>query len=706
MKIKFSLRKFFTLINNSRGFSIAEVMVAAGLLGVVSLGVMEITKQTTKTQKKANIDLDLNQMTYDIMSLMRDPASCIAAISANDAARTATPTDASPFRVIPGADGSALSFTNIKRFAHEVGKAYKGTAYEVSAAGGTYYGANKNVRIKSMKVIGKYGVSTPVPDASAPLMNTEGVFPFKVAIEYAVKAPKGALGSATVVTGTMTEVLVTKNLEISAFRSSAGYITSCGADTNSDLEAACTLFGGTIATVAGQKRCTSLNIYPATTGTKTINSIGDFYVAGGATITEGIEVNKGYTPGQGHFLVNDNDVNVKMGPNLILDSNFTMGGTAISATSATTVNIGTSAAAATVMGLGAGNGSTLNMGTGNASSNLNIGAGTGNGALNVGGTTGVGTMTVSGGAAGTTGVATVKGVINWGASGTAGQLRADGTIELGQAPGNSLNSTPYVDFHYNGTAADYTSRIINEAGGLRLINSAGANLMLSNNAAVDSSFSGTNLTIPTADYVFGADMTRAVNKQWVYDVLVGTAGNVFFDPSRADAIIAHIMNAAAGNTQYNILREAFLTHLAATTGRWMGADGSGSLLATGANGLRVYNGTQCPADYVARKIYLTGGTNGNYRVECYPTCLNSATPCAGIYANTLSINNGGFTVQASGGLTQLCLNGNCRTNWAQGGNSGTPGECSSEGDFGQPFWYVYGIAPNGSVKCRRWGGFP
>ncbi len=713
MKIKFSLLKFFTLIKNSRGFSIAEVMVAAGLLGVVSLGVMEITKQTTKTQKKANIDLDLNQMTYDIMSLMRDPASCIAAISANDAARTATPTGASPFRVINGSDGAAVSFTTIKRFAHDVGKTDKGVAYQTSAAGGTYYGAIKNIRINSMKVIGKYPAAGP----TTPNMTADGVHPFKVSIEYAVKAPAGALGSSTVKTGTITEVMFTKNLEVQAYRiASTGYVTSCGADTNSDLEAACKLFGGTIVTTAGQMRCTSLNIYPSSPSVTTMNSVGDMNVAGGASITEGLDVNKGYSVGQGHLQVNKLDANVKMGPSLILDSNFTMGGTTISATSAQTANIGTSAGVATVMGLGGSNGSTLNMGTGNAAASLNIGAGSGNGSLNVAGATGVGTLNVGGGSAAnpSAGNATVEGVINWGASGTAGQLKADGTIELGKAPGNSINSTPSVDFHYNGAVAD-TSRIISESGGLRLINSAGANLMLSNNGAVDSSLTGTYLTVPTADYVFGADMTRAVNKDWVYNVLTGAVANSFFDSSRSDAIISHIINNATAGLAYDTLREAILNHLASTTivsgtrtGRFLGAAGA-QIGVAGANGIITYTGTQCPANYNVSRIYLAG-TPVKYYVDCYPNCMVSGSPCTGLYANTMKIttsNGGSFEVSNGTGTTaQLCLNGNCRTNWAQGGNGPTPGECSSEGDFGKPLWYVYGIAPNGSVKCRRWGGFP
>lgn len=692
MKIKFLISKLAVLLRNSQGFSLAEVLVAAGLLGVVSLGVMEITKQTGKVQKKANIDLELNQITYDIQSLMRDPASCIAAVANNDAARLSDPVSGSPFRVINGSDGALKTFTTIKRFKHDATKTFNADAYVVQtnpATATNTYGAFGKIRITSLDVRGK------LPAAS---MTTTGTYPFVVRIGYAVTAPGGALGSATVQTGTITEVKLMKSIEIQATRDASGYVTACGADTNSDLEAACKLFGGTMLTVSGQMRCTSLNIYPTSSATTAINSIGDISVAGGASVTLGLEVNKAHTGTEGYLTVLDANSSVSMGPDLNLMRNFNMAGTSLSATKTTTVNFGTGAAALTTIGLGGASGGTVNVANTNGPGTVNVGAGSGAGSVVIGGGSGTGALTVNGGAASNAAQATIEGIVSWGRLGTAGQLNTDGAIELGLAGGNA---TPYIDFHDGTNAADYNTRIIKWANSFQIL--AGANNLEIPLGGGDSTLS-TNLIIPTADTAYGSNMTRAVNKQWVYDVLVGAAGNTFFDDNRADLIIGHILNAAAGNSEYIVLRDAFLTYLASASGRMLGADGSGTVLATGANGLKTYNGTQCPVNYTARRIYLTGGTTGNYRVDCYPTCLDPAAPCAGIYANVLNINGGGFTVSASGALTQLCLNGKCRTNWAQGGNGPTPGECSSEGDWGYPFWYVYGIAANGSVKCRRWGG--
>ncbi len=61
---------------NQRGFGLMEVVVTAGLLGALSLVVMQITKQSVRTSKTAETSLEINQFVYRLSTLMADKGIC------------------------------------------------------------------------------------------------------------------------------------------------------------------------------------------------------------------------------------------------------------------------------------------------------------------------------------------------------------------------------------------------------------------------------------------------------------------------------------------------------------------------------------------------------------------------------------------------------------------------------------------------------
>lgn len=73
-----NLSKWLKEAQNQRGFSLAEVMVAAGMLGVISLGMMQLTKNTNQQQKKVVQDFSVNEVVFAMQNTLRDKGSCEA----------------------------------------------------------------------------------------------------------------------------------------------------------------------------------------------------------------------------------------------------------------------------------------------------------------------------------------------------------------------------------------------------------------------------------------------------------------------------------------------------------------------------------------------------------------------------------------------------------------------------------------------------
>ena len=60
----------------NHGFSLVEVMVALGILGTISLGVMKIGENMNRTSKNMNQQLDAVQLSSKVQNLLRDKEVC------------------------------------------------------------------------------------------------------------------------------------------------------------------------------------------------------------------------------------------------------------------------------------------------------------------------------------------------------------------------------------------------------------------------------------------------------------------------------------------------------------------------------------------------------------------------------------------------------------------------------------------------------
>lgn len=63
-------------MNNQKGFSITEVLIAMGLLGVLSFGIMKIIESSTKAQKNIEHKDSISQLHREINDVLSNPLNC------------------------------------------------------------------------------------------------------------------------------------------------------------------------------------------------------------------------------------------------------------------------------------------------------------------------------------------------------------------------------------------------------------------------------------------------------------------------------------------------------------------------------------------------------------------------------------------------------------------------------------------------------
>jgi prepilin-type N-terminal cleavage/methylation domain-containing protein len=75
---------------NNRGFSLMEIIVVIGMMGGLSMLVMNITRQSTRASAKFQFDTETQSISNEIMGILSDPAKCNSAFHLKDAASTPT----------------------------------------------------------------------------------------------------------------------------------------------------------------------------------------------------------------------------------------------------------------------------------------------------------------------------------------------------------------------------------------------------------------------------------------------------------------------------------------------------------------------------------------------------------------------------------------------------------------------------------------
>src|SRR6516164_3859373 len=110
-----------------KGFALMEVMIAAGLLAVVSMGVIQLTKMMAKSSKSQAQKFEFSNLETQIQSILRDEYSCAANFNG----------------INPSGDGSALP--------QLVRKRSDGTSSTVFQSGKPY-GGDTPIFLKKMEL--------------------------------------------------------------------------------------------------------------------------------------------------------------------------------------------------------------------------------------------------------------------------------------------------------------------------------------------------------------------------------------------------------------------------------------------------------------------------------------------------------------------------------------------------------------------------
>ena len=67
-------------MKNQKGFTLVQTMVALGIMAVASVGLMKVSKQTAKTQKRAEVFQDIFTIENRIQLMMVNPLNCAASL--------------------------------------------------------------------------------------------------------------------------------------------------------------------------------------------------------------------------------------------------------------------------------------------------------------------------------------------------------------------------------------------------------------------------------------------------------------------------------------------------------------------------------------------------------------------------------------------------------------------------------------------------
>ena len=190
-----------SFLNNSKGFSLIGVIVAAGMAGGLALLLTELTKQTMVTQKKAETGVELVALSQRIVRTLYDERACLNSLGA-----------AMP--IAPSGGSFPILAINSK------------TNQEIIATGKTY--GNRLLKIVSMTVISK-AFTSGSGQAEAEL---------KVVISRESSAYTGQRNVTRPFSLT---------LELDASNLLAGCVSNAGAVT----QGVCTALGGTWDPIAG-----------------------------------------------------------------------------------------------------------------------------------------------------------------------------------------------------------------------------------------------------------------------------------------------------------------------------------------------------------------------------------------------------------------------------------------------------------------------
>lgn len=282
------------LFSRESGFSLAEIMVAARLLGVVSLGVMQIMQNISKGSKKLEQDAEKSNVRNELYSLLSNKGICDAWLggltltgNGNTGSGVAVPI------IRRGPDGSDRVFMQ------------PGTVFGAQTKGG--------MTVQSMELHGwkdgsanppVYNITGPFdaysytdPASGDPEFRRKGTAEFRVILRKSTLAGASDDAIKRASFGGITTVI---KLDLQIVTDNSDVVVSCFGNEDEYAESAYTAMGGTIATDGTCRNVVIKNDYALTPPTSVgLNPASNRYAvaAQGPVLLFGEGENQPATPG-------------------------------------------------------------------------------------------------------------------------------------------------------------------------------------------------------------------------------------------------------------------------------------------------------------------------------------------------------------------------------------------------------------------------
>ncbi len=238
-----------------------EVMIAAGLLGIVTIGVMQITKNMTKSEKTQAQQTEFSQIQNQIQSILRDEYSC------GETLIGFSPT------------GSGTDITQVKR------KRSDGSVLTVFQTGQVYGSATSPIFLKKMS-IKNFNAATGIGEFYIEMNKGRTNYDSMTQTEKDVVL---ATSYGTAVVG--------RSIKMNLVLDGAGKIKDCVSDKDDYTSGACAMLEGDW---SDKVKCKSINV-SANATEPAITSEGYLAAKNGLTVGSGLATN----PGDGSINVSD-----------------------------------------------------------------------------------------------------------------------------------------------------------------------------------------------------------------------------------------------------------------------------------------------------------------------------------------------------------------------------------------------------------------
>lgn len=243
-------------LSNSSGFTLAEVVVAAGMLGVVSLGVMQLMTNMTKGQKKLEQDSNVSSISIRAEQTVRRENNCSATLRGQSIAGGWTNLNQISRATDNWRRSNAADIAANKVAAFSINNVY-GSAKDRVRLSGISYRAFHDSTTTNMSDDGNYTLAAEstynfvgdvaATDGGANTVRRRGMAVFRLEFERQVsnrgtdaeaadQFAKKSFGSETTF----------KYIPVEIIANGAGIIQSCYSNTENFVESSCDTLDGTL----------------------------------------------------------------------------------------------------------------------------------------------------------------------------------------------------------------------------------------------------------------------------------------------------------------------------------------------------------------------------------------------------------------------------------------------------------------------------